>query len=289
MNNSFPVSVEDRTDFNTLDRGKIYDPDDTNFKSFITEKEKYLKYHFKRDFLHSSFPVAASANTKEDQTQHDISTNIPQVQTNVTVHNNVYGKTGTEKPQIFCQLSPKRNDKLDAEQGQDEIIKLEVLSTKALEGESSKTSTVMKDQHLKPKMSVVKIHDADGLTIKAQTSRQTVTGDICVITPSNKMRGKRKIEAKSAKRAAIVLLTFLIVWLPFPCVIMVSWYLHAGNPNQIQALISAYIVSMTLSLLAASVNPLVYGAINKQFYKEFTRLFKKCRQGCTKRLSINNN
>ena len=71
--------------------------------------------------------------------------------------------------------------------------------------------------------SVVQIHDADGLTIKAKTTRTTITGDICVMNTSNKIRGKRKIEAKSAKRTAIVLITFLIAWLPFPIVITVLW------------------------------------------------------------------
>ena len=138
---------------------------------------------------------------------------------------------------------------------------------------------------LKTRMSIVKIYDADGKTVKAKTSRETVAGDICFINTSNKIKGKRKIEAKSAKRAAVVLVTFLIAWLPFPIVIIVSWYndLNNDSSNQIQALISAYIVSMTLSLLAASVNPIVYGAINKQFYKEFKKMFKKCRQNCSKK------
>ena len=151
----------------------------------------------------------------------------------------------------------------------------------ALPNESKRNTK--NDGSLKTRMSIVKIYDADGKTVKAKTSRQTVAGDICFINTSNKIKGKRKIEAKSAKRAAVVLFTFLIAWLPFPIIILVSWYMNISSSNQIQALISAYIVSMTLSLLAASVNPIVYGAINKQFYKEFKKMFKKCRQNCSKK------
>ena len=126
--------------------------------------------------------------------------------------------------------------------------------------------------------SVVQIYDADGMTMKAKTTRTNVTGDICVMNNSNKIKGKRKIEAKSAKRTAIVLVTFLIAWLPFPLMIIVLWIFNAQKATQVEALLSAYLISLTLSLLAASINPLVYGATNKQFYKEFKRIIKKCRQ-----------
>ena len=128
--------------------------------------------------------------------------------------------------------------------------------------------------------SVVQIYDADGIKMKAKTTRTTITGDICVMNNSNKIKGKRKMEAKSAKRTAIVLVTFLIAWLPFPLMIIALWMFNAQIATQVQALLSSYLISLTLSLLAASVNPLVYGAINKQFYKEFKKLIKKCRQRC---------
>ena len=131
--------------------------------------------------------------------------------------------------------------------------------------------------------SVVQIYDADGMAMKAKTTRTNVTGDICVMNNSNKIKGKRKIEAKSAKRTAIVLVTFLIAWLPFPLMIIVLWIFNAQKATQVEALLSAYLISLTLSLLAASVNPLVYGATNKQFYKEFKRIIKKCRQDCKRK------
>ena len=131
--------------------------------------------------------------------------------------------------------------------------------------------------------SVVQIHDADGMTVKAKTTRTNITGDICVMNATNKIKGKRKIEAKSAKKTAIVVVTFLIAWLPFPLMIMVLAMYDTQNSTQIEVLLSSYLISLTLSLLAASVNPLVYGAINKQFYKEFKRLIRKCRQRCERK------
>ena len=145
-----------------------------------------------------------------------------------------------------------------------------------LKNNSKKKSKSKKDST----SSVVQIYDADGMTMKAKTTRTTITGDICVMNNSNKIKGKRKIEAKSAKRTAIVLVTFLIAWLPFPLMIIVLLTFNAQIATQIEALLSAYLISLTLSLLAASVNPLVYGATNKQFYKEFKRLIKTCRQSC---------
>ena len=150
-------------------------------------------------------------------------------------------------------------------------------SAKSLSKKNSKKKSKSKKDSTS---SVVQIYDADGMTMKAKTTRTTITGDICVMNNSNKIKGKRKIEAKSAKRTAIVLLTFLIAWLPFPLMIIVLWMFNAQIATQVEALLSAYLISLTFSLLAASVNPLVYGATNKQFYKEFKRLMKTCKQSC---------
>ena len=186
-----------------------------------------------------------------------------------------YTTEETEVTDVNCKLATK-TEGAQKDNDKDEGVEPATLSNK-----SKRNSK--KDGSLKPRVSVVKIYDADGKTVKAKTSRETVAGDICVINTSNKIKGKRKIEAKSAKRAAVVLVTFLIAWLPFPIIIIVSWFMTTDSSNQNQALISAYIVSMTLSLLAASVNPIVYGAINKQFYKEIKKMFKKCRQRCSKK------
>ena len=186
-----------------------------------------------------------------------------------------YTTEETEVTDTNCKVAT-RTGSSQKDKENDEGVEPVTLSNKS-KGNSKR------DGSLKPRVSVVKIYDADGKTVKAKTSRETVAGDICVINTSNKIKGKRKIEAKSAKRAAVVLVTFLIAWLPFPIIIIVSWYMNTDSSNENQALISAYIVSMTLSLLAASVNPIVYGAINKQFYKEIKKMFKKCRQRCSKK------
>ena len=188
---------------------------------------------------------------------------------------NRYGSGSTTKETELMEINYKPVSQAGEEKDKLKTESLEAIRT------SKAAKRKQKDSALKSRISVVKIYDADGQTVQAKTSNQTVTGDICVINTSNKIKGKRKMEAKSAKRTAVVLATFLIAWLPFPIIIIVSWYLHADSGSQIQALISAYIVSMTLSLLAASVNPLVYGAINKQFYKEFKKMFKKCKQKCS--------
>ncbi len=194
-----------------------------------------------------------------------------------------------ESPSVPVDTAPAQTNStestsLESKAVQSSAIKEEKTVQKEEKARPSreKRKTSRPNRGSKPKTSVVKIYDAEGQTVKAKTSRQTVAGDICVINTSNKIRGKRKIEAKSAKRAAIVLVTFLVAWLPFPLVILVSWRLQplGGDTARTTALVSAYLVALTLSLLAASVNPLVYGAINKQFSKEFKKIYKKCKQRC---------
>ena len=215
------------------------------------------------DKLEPSLPTTHKSYGKFNEVSTDDATfvknQLPQSENNN--HNNV-SLGNSERTTSNIRQSPLKDPK-----------------SKKKEQSSHNTSKSKKDSV----SSVVQIHDADGLTTKARTTRTTITGDICVMNTSNKIKGKRKIEAKSAKRTAVVLVTFLIAWLPFPIVIMVLWMFNTRYASHAKALLSSYLISLTLSLLAASVNPLVYGVINKQFHKEFKRLIKKCRQNCKKK------
>ncbi len=125
----------------------------------------------------------------------------------------------------------------------------------------------------------ITIHDAHRASRTPKIPRHDTAADLSVTNNFNRIKGKRKMEAKSALRTAIVLATFLLAWLPFPLVLVTLWVenFHTSTATQVEALLFAYMVSLTFSLLAASVNPLVYGAINKPFYKELRRLVKRCR------------
>ncbi len=131
----------------------------------------------------------------------------------------------------------------------------------------------------KSKNSVVEVCRMDGSTFKASTSREDICGSICVMNPANRERGKRKVEARTAKMTAIVIVTFLLCWLPFPIVILlISSVSISDSAVMIQVLMDAYLVSVCCALLASTINPIIYGVINKQFRKEFNKLIKRWKQ-----------
>ena len=285
MNKSFSMSDEDTTGIKDASKGSNNDPNETNSRC---NEEKQIHEsvetnlcatHRDKNCIEEEFNAQSNK-----QSQLHVGKNKFKIKTtsDVIVPSRKYATKDTETRELNSKMVITVNDNTEKSEGGKESS-MPIKLKKKSKGEGSNLLTPENDRILKQRTSVVQIYDADGQTVKAKTTRQTVAGDICVINTSNKIKGKRKIEAKSAKRAAVVLVTFLIAWLPFPIVIVVSWYLHTYNSEQIQILTSAYIVSMTLSLLAASINPLVYGAINKQFYKEFKKMFKKCKQCCTKK------
>ena len=285
MNKSFSLTDEDTAAINGVGKGSNNGTNGTNSRYGSNDKHVHLTANTsKGEFsVQTSNQGATTVNTKQNRSRQDVGRNKAKITTiSVMVPNSECALDETDTTEVNSKLSPvlinskKREDVVESA--------MPVIMKKKTTGDGTTPMTAKKGGVLTEKMSVVKIYDADGQTVKAKTSRQTVAGDICVINTSNKIKGKRKLEAKSAKKAAVVLVTFLIAWLPFPIVIVVSWFLDTHNTEQIRILTSAYVVSMTLSLLAASVNPVVYGAINKQFSKEFKKMLKKCKQSCTKKL-----
>jgi hypothetical protein len=87
----------------------------------------------------------------------------------------------------------------------------------------------------------------------------------------NKERGKRKVEARTAKVTAVVMVAFLACWLPFPAVVMATRF-PVSEMNK-----SLLITSRAVSFLSAAINPVVYELVNRQIRSGILRLAKKYR------------
>ena len=124
---------------------------------------------------------------------------------------------------------------------------------------------------------VIEVCDMDGGKVQVVATQSEVVGSICVMNTANKERGKRRVEAKTAKTSAIVISAFLLCWLPFSIVVV------AGRARQVRILDNLvvtgmdrwFVVSLSLAILGAAINPIAYGVFNKQFRNELSKLVKK--------------
>ena len=119
---------------------------------------------------------------------------------------------------------------------------------------------------------IIKICDMDGEQQQVVVQNKDICGDICVMNPQNKERGKRRMEAKTAKKAAIVIGTFLFCWLPLPITIIVchDWL-------TVVAMYDLFLVTLCVASVSAALNPIVYGFVNRQFRTQYTKIFKRCK------------
>ena len=93
-----------------------------------------------------------------------------------------------------------------------------------------------------------------------------VYGDVCVMNPKSRERGRRKLEARTAKRALFIIAAFVVCWLPMS----VITYLEV----HVELVIDIKVFFLTFSILSAVINPLIYTFINTAYRNEFKRLLK---------------
>ena len=121
---------------------------------------------------------------------------------------------------------------------------------------------------------IVHIHDFDGGTTRAKVASEEIVGDICVMNKESRERGKRKKEQRTAKRTAVIIVAFLCCWTPLLVSIMTSVVLDTGSHDAVRVWCEAYLVTLTLALFAAVINPVIYGVINNQFRSALIRMLK---------------
>ncbi|XP_064633689.1 uncharacterized protein LOC135491649 [Lineus longissimus] len=122
---------------------------------------------------------------------------------------------------------------------------------------------------------LVDVHDFHGKVMMAAAKTDQVVGSVCVMSDKNKFNGRRKLEGKTAKRASVIIIVFLVCWLPMPIVYLVTG--HVTNRYGVQRMINgAEMFCLCLASLTAALNPIVYSLVNKQWRNEFLRLMKKC-------------
>ena len=91
-----------------------------------------------------------------------------------------------------------------------------------------------------------------------------IHGSVCVFNPKSKKtkeRGRRNLEAKTAKRASYIIGVFTMCWLPLFLVTFINIFIYIAI--EVEALISS------IAILSAALNPIAYTVVNQTFRKEF--------------------
>lgn len=120
------------------------------------------------------------------------------------------------------------------------------------------------------KSNAIRVVDIDGTVKISKTDKeQKVVGDVCAFNSKNKIQGRRKVEVRAAKRIAVLIVTFMCCWIPFPVFVII-----ARSDSYISTIdYHLLMLFVTLSSSAMAINPIQHGLLNRQLNSAIKRLF----------------
>ncbi|XP_052224754.1 5-hydroxytryptamine receptor 2B-like [Dreissena polymorpha] len=99
----------------------------------------------------------------------------------------------------------------------------------------------------------------------------SIVGAVCVMNPTNKLAGRRKVEMRAVKRIAVLTGSFAVLWLPLPMASMLFSNSASMSENDLVVLL----LMGAVSSLTVAVNPLLNLLLNKQLRSATITLFKR--------------
>ncbi|XP_043191312.1 uncharacterized protein LOC122371725 [Amphibalanus amphitrite] len=121
--------------------------------------------------------------------------------------------------------------------------------------------------------------DIDGnVTFTRSTRQNRLVGAVCVMNSKARLRGKKKMEGKMAVRAVLIIVAFLLFWLPLVVCAVVSESLLSTDFGRWSALLAdLQVVTMCFCNLSVVANPVLYGVMVQQYRTALRQLLPK---GC---------
>ncbi|XP_053376670.1 uncharacterized protein LOC123530439 [Mercenaria mercenaria] len=112
----------------------------------------------------------------------------------------------------------------------------------------------------KNKISSIDVVDFYGTVHKDVEVEGAVVGAVCVMNTTNRLEGRRKVEMRAAKRIAVMIGSFVLLWLPLPLIA-----LFVSSRRQIsRSDIEAILTSASISATTIAFNPILNLLLNKQ-------------------------
>ena len=117
----------------------------------------------------------------------------------------------------------------------------------------------------------IDIVDFDGTVHKDVLVEGPVCGAVCVMNPTNKVAGRRKVEMRAAKRIAILIGSFSLIWSLLPMTALVI----SSREYIVVKDVESLLITASISSTTVIVNPALNFLLNKQLRSASIALFKK--------------
>ncbi|XP_062615850.1 uncharacterized protein LOC134277541 [Saccostrea cucullata] len=187
-------------------------------------------------------------------------------------------KEENENKQMESQQSPDKvcenGSSLKQNQVADQTLK--VFLTNATPSCSNKTTTFHQQNASDGANtdSLIQIFDITGEVNRVSKKETNYSGSVCVMNSKSKELGKRKVEARAAKRIAIMIVLFICLWMPLPLTVLGTWN---GNPSKAQA--HLLVVTATIGMCSVVVNPLLHSILNRQLHASLKSMIRRRKCG----------
>ncbi|XP_060568307.1 uncharacterized protein LOC132726913 [Ruditapes philippinarum] len=123
----------------------------------------------------------------------------------------------------------------------------------------------------KNKISNIDVVDFDGTVHKDVKVEGAVVGAVCVMNKTNRLEGRRKVEMRAAKRIAVLMGSFVLLWLPLPLIALFVSSRRQISTSDIEALIT----SASISATTIAFNPILNLLLNKQLRSAALTLLRR--------------
>lgn len=195
---------------------------------------------------------------------------------------NVIDEKHSDRNVEICETSKnnfvdsERNSKNVNEKGDDSFIKDDNVGVKdsAHVSDGDNKEKIKSDTGSaadKPRISNIDIVDFDGTVYKGVKVEGAVVGAVCVMNTTNRLEGRRKVEMRAAKRIAVMIGSFVLLWLPLPLIA-----LFVSSRRQISSSdIEALLVSASISSTTVAFNPILNLLLNKQLRSAATSILRR--------------
>ena len=135
--------------------------------------------------------------------------------------------------------------------------------------------------HIRSPNAISAGHSSNSSVTTAPLPIEDIYGSVCVFKPKSKKtreRGARNLEAKTAKRTSYIIGVFTVCWIPLFVVALLDIILYIS--------IELEMLTLSIAILSAALNPIAYTVVNHTFRKEFFKQAKGCHMRVCNRTAV---
>ncbi|XP_006824665.1 uncharacterized protein LOC102800462 [Saccoglossus kowalevskii] len=180
---------------------------------------------------------------------------------------------------IECDLATsnldtsKNRDKRDTEAKESDVYVTPVVSVMCDDQVNVDTTNMSDKNGVNVQMTPIVSIVADNTELLT-TPQDNLYGSVCVMNHSARERGKRRVEARTAKRAWYIIGSFIVCWFPLPLVTLIIAFNGEALLNK-GILYDLEVCAVSIAMFGTASNPIVYALVNKQFKTEFLKILRK--------------